>query len=83
MEQQPPIRGIDHQGIIPNPEGVWCYRCTTCHDVFTSSQRIAGHKHKHKSKGTWIRGAPHEKFFFHPRNSPPSTFNWVHESRPQ
>ncbi|KAG5632836.1 hypothetical protein H5410_004553 [Solanum commersonii] len=29
----------------------------------SSSQGIAVHQHKHKSQGTWIRGAPHEKFF--------------------
>ncbi|KAH0781679.1 hypothetical protein KY290_001277 [Solanum tuberosum] len=65
MQQQPPTRGIDDQGIIPNPEGVWCYRCIICRDVFTSSQGLAGHQHKHKSEGTWIRGR-----FYHlrPRN---------------
>uniref|UniRef100_M1DY37 C2H2-type domain-containing protein n=1 Tax=Solanum tuberosum TaxID=4113 RepID=M1DY37_SOLTU len=63
MQQQPPTSGIAHQGIIPNPKGIWCYRCTTCRDVFTSSQGLAGHQRKHKSQGTWIRGAPHEKFF--------------------
>ncbi|KAK6803500.1 hypothetical protein RDI58_001284 [Solanum bulbocastanum] len=60
MQQHPPTSGMDHQGIIPNPEGLWCYRCTTCRDVFTSSQGLAGHQHKHKSEGTWIKGAPHE-----------------------
>ncbi|KAG5632835.1 hypothetical protein H5410_004552 [Solanum commersonii] len=30
----------------------------------SSSQGIAGHQHKHKYQGTWIRGAPHEKFFY-------------------
>ncbi|KAK6797072.1 hypothetical protein RDI58_004773 [Solanum bulbocastanum] len=44
MQQQPPTNGIAHQGIIPNPEGIWCYRCTTCRDVFTSSQGLAGHQ---------------------------------------
>uniref|UniRef100_M1DGQ7 C2H2-type domain-containing protein n=1 Tax=Solanum tuberosum TaxID=4113 RepID=M1DGQ7_SOLTU len=54
---------MNHQGIIPNPEGLWCYRCALCRNVFTSSHGLAGHQHKHKSQGTWIRGAPHEKFF--------------------
>uniref|UniRef100_A0A3Q7F303 C2H2-type domain-containing protein n=1 Tax=Solanum lycopersicum TaxID=4081 RepID=A0A3Q7F303_SOLLC len=63
QQQQPTSTGTAHQGVIPNPEGIWCYRCTTCRDVFTSSQGLAGHQGKHKSEGTWIRGAPHEKFF--------------------
>ncbi|KAK4737652.1 hypothetical protein R3W88_001349 [Solanum pinnatisectum] len=54
---------MDHQGIIPKPKGLWCCRCTTCRDVFTSSQGLAGHKHKQKSQGTWIRDALHETFF--------------------
>ncbi|KAG5632833.1 hypothetical protein H5410_004550 [Solanum commersonii] len=29
----------------------------------SSSQRLAGYQHKHKSQGNWIRGDPHEKFF--------------------
>ncbi|KAH0781832.1 hypothetical protein KY290_001430 [Solanum tuberosum] len=55
MQQQQQISGMDHQGIIPKPEGLWCYRCTTYRDVFTSNQGLAGHKHQHKSQGTWIR----------------------------
>ncbi|KAG5632393.1 hypothetical protein H5410_004110 [Solanum commersonii] len=26
MQQQPPTSRMDHQGIIQNPEGLWCYR---------------------------------------------------------
>ena len=63
MQQQPPTNEIAHQGIIQNPEGIWCFKCKTCSEVFTSSQGLAGHTHKHKNQGTWIRGAPHEKFF--------------------
>lgn len=63
MQQQLPTRGMDDQRIIPNPGGVLCYRCTTCRDVFTSSQGLAGHQNKHKFESTWIRDAPHEKFF--------------------
>ncbi|KAH0746489.1 hypothetical protein KY285_008146 [Solanum tuberosum] len=45
------------------PIGVWCYRCRTCNDVFASSQGLAGHRHKHISEGTLIKGEPYHKFF--------------------
>lgn len=63
MQQQPPTKEPVHQGIKPNFEGLWCFRCNTCREVFTSSQGLAGHQQKHKSEGTWIKGAHHEKFF--------------------
>ncbi|KAH0715237.1 hypothetical protein KY284_008142 [Solanum tuberosum] len=44
------------------PAGVWCYKCRTCNDMFTSSQGLAGHQHKHISEGTLIKGR-----FYHPR----------------
>ncbi|MCE5166795.1 hypothetical protein HAX54_026697 [Datura stramonium] len=50
------------QGLMTN-QGIWCYRCRTCREVFTSSQGLAGHQCKHIFHGTWVRGAPHDKFF--------------------
>lgn len=62
MQQQQPSSKMAHQGIT-RPTGVWCYKCRTCFEVFTSSQGLAGHQRKHMSQGTWIRGARHYKFF--------------------
>ncbi|MCD7464205.1 hypothetical protein HAX54_052286 [Datura stramonium] len=53
---------MDNQDLITN-QGIWCYRCRTCSEVFTSTQGLAGHQRKHMFQGTWVRGAPHDKFF--------------------
>ncbi|KAJ8545207.1 hypothetical protein K7X08_017790 [Anisodus acutangulus] len=60
--RQPATSGMAHQGQITS-RGIWCYRCRSCQMVFTSSQGLAGHQHKHMRQGVWIRGAPHHKFF--------------------
>ncbi|KAH0717574.1 hypothetical protein KY285_013605 [Solanum tuberosum] len=70
MQQQQPSSKMAHQGLITRATGIWYYKCRICLEVFTSSQGLAGHQHKHMSQGTWIRGMPHYKLFCPSTNLP-------------
>ncbi|KAK6803445.1 hypothetical protein RDI58_001229 [Solanum bulbocastanum] len=57
MQQQPPTSRMDYQGIMQNPEGLWCYRCATCRDGFISSQESYDVQASHTSwmpKGSFV-----------------------------
>ncbi|KAH0715236.1 hypothetical protein KY284_008141 [Solanum tuberosum] len=83
MQEQQSTSGAAQEGIIMKPAGVWCYKCRTCNDMFTSSQGLAGHQHKHISEGTLIKGEPQHKFFRLSADFDPSTFSWVNGSLTQ
>ncbi|KAF3633582.1 hypothetical protein FXO38_25521 [Capsicum annuum] len=54
---------MTYRSVISKPDGIWCYRCRTCREVFLSSQKLAAHTRAHISKGTGVKGLSHHKFF--------------------
>ena len=50
-----------NEGLTTNNAGIWYFQCRYCDEVFTSSQGLGGHQHKHMPQGTWKRGESHQK----------------------